>query len=195
MIIFELIGVAIISLLSENFVMVSCMGMGTRLRSFQDPLDALRTGYCLTAVMTLGALLSWPIDHLILARFGLGHFRLLVFALLITGVISFLRFFARTCLPELSRRMDGNLAAISSNCAALGSALLISQRSFSFTAGLVFAFFGGLGATFALASFASLQKEVDMDSCPRCFRGLPIQLITAGLMAMSLLGFYGLNLH
>ena len=90
--------------------------------------------------------------------------------------------------------MDGNLASISTNCAALGTALLISQRSYSLGSALVFALFGGLGATLALASFASLQQEVDLERCPKCFRGLPIMLLTAGLMAMSLVGFYGLHL-
>ena len=56
MAVIELAGVALAALLSENFVLVSCIGIGTRLRAFQDPIDALRTGYCLTAVMVLSAL-------------------------------------------------------------------------------------------------------------------------------------------
>lgn len=194
MIILELAGVALAALLSENLVFVTCMGIGTRRRSFVDPVDALRTGYCLTVVMVLGALLSWLADFLLLERFSWQHFRLLFLSLLIPGLVAGLRAFIRTCLPELSRRMDGNLASISTNCAALGTALLISQRSYSLGSALVFALFGGLGATLALASFASLQQEVDLERCPKCFRGLPIMLLTAGLMAMSLVGFYGLHL-
>ena len=90
--------------------------------------------------------------------------------------------------------MDLNLSSIATNCAALGAALLISQRSYSLPAALVFALCGGIGATLALASFASLQKEVSLDRCPKSFRGVPIQLITAGLMAMALMGYYGLYL-
>ena len=194
MIALELAGVALAALLSENMIFVSCLGIGTRTQSFRDPVDALRTGYCLTTVMVLGALLSWLADFLLLERFGLQHFRLLFLALLIPGLVAGLRKFIQVCLPALSRRMDGNLASISSNCAALGTALLISQRSYSLGSALLFAFFGGLGATLALASFASLQQEVDLERCPKCFRGLPIMLITAGLMAMSLVGFYGLHL-
>lgn len=191
----ELAGIAILALLSENFVLVSCMGIGCRSRSFHEPLDALRSGYSLTAVMVLGALLSWPIDHFILDRYGLQHFRLLLFSLLLVGVVEGLRYVIRTFVPELARRMDGNLADVTGNCAALGSALLISHRSLSFPAGLLFALCGGVGATVVLTSFAFLQSDVHLDRCPRCFRGLPIQLITAGLMALALVGFYGLNLH
>lgn len=193
--ILELAGVAVAALLSENFILVNCLGIGTRAQAYEDPLDALRTGYCLTAVMALAALVSWPIDRYILTQFGWTHFRLLVFALLIPGLVALLRKFCQVCVPELSRRIDGNLASMSTNCAALGSALLIAQRSYGFGSALLFALFGGLGATAALASFASLQLEVDLERCPRCFRGLPIKFITAGLMAMALVGFYGLHFH
>ncbi len=194
MVMLELAGVALAALLSENFILVTCMGIGTRTQSFQDPVDALRTGYCLTTVMVLGSLFSWLGDFLVLTRFGWQHYRLLFLALLIPALVAGLRKFIRVCLPELSRRMDGNLAAISTNCAALGSALIISQRSYSLGSALLFALCGGLGVTVALASFASLRDEVNFESCPKCFRGTPILLVTAGLMALSLVGFYGLHL-
>ena len=166
----ELAGVALAALLSENLVLVTCMGISTHRPSFQEPREAIRTGLCLTLVMTLGVLAAWLIDFLFLSRYF------------------------SACVPELSRRVDDNLASVSTNCAALGSALLVAQRSYSLSSALVFALCGGLGAALALASFASLQKEVDLNRCPRAFRGVPIQLITAGLMAMALMGYYGLYL-
>ena len=191
---FELIGVALAALLSENLVLVSCMGIGTHLESFQNPREAIRTGGCLTAVMVLGVLLAWTIDFFLLAPYGLDYLRLLVFSLLIPGLVALLRRFLALFIPELSRRIDGNLSSIATNCAALGSALLVVQRSYDLPSALLFALCGGLGATLALASFASLQKEVDLNRCPTAFRGIPIQFITAGLMAMALLGYYGLYL-
>ena len=190
----ELAGVALAALLSENLVLVSCMGIGTHEKSFQDPREAIRTGLCLTLVMVLGALGAWLLNFLILLRFNLAYFQVLAFALLIPGLVAGVRKLFQACIPELSRRVDGNLSSISTNCAALGSALLISQRSYGLDSALIFALCGGIGATLALASFASLQKEVDLNRCPRAFRGVPIQLITAGLMAMALVGYYGLYL-
>ena len=191
----ELAGVALAALLSENLVLVSCMGIGTHEKSFQDPREAIRTGLCLTLVMVLGALGAWLLNFLILLRFNLAYFQVLAFALLIPGLVAGVRKLFQACIPELSRRVDGNLSSISTNCAALGSALLISQRSYGLDSALIFALCGGIGATLALASFASLQKEVDLNRCPKAFRGVPIQLITAGLMAMALVGFYGLHVH
>ena len=170
----ELAGVALAALLSENLVLVSCMGIGTHEKSFQEPREAIRTGCCLTVVMILGALGAWLLNYLVLLRYGLTHFQVLAFALLVPGLVAALRKFLRACVPELSRRADDNLASISTNCAALGSALLVSQRSYGLTSALVFALCGGVGATLALASFASLQKEVDLNRCPRSFRGVPI---------------------
>lgn len=192
--IIELAGVALAALLSENLILVNCMGIGTRVQSFKDPVDALRTGFCLTIVMVLGAFCSWLTDFAVLTRFGLQHYRLLLLALLIPGLVALLRRFLHTCLPELSHRLDDNLAAISTNCAALGTALLVALRSYSLGSALLFALFGGIGATVALANFASLREEVSFDSCPKAFQGIPILLLTAGLMAMSMIGFYGLHL-
>ena len=190
----ELAGVALAALLSENLVLVSCTGIGTHRESFSQPREALRTGICLTVVMVLGELCAWLIDFWLLSRYGWAHFRVLAFALLIPALVAGLRRFLRACVPELSRRADGNLASISTNCAALGTALLVAQRSYGLGSALLYALCGGVGATLALASFASLQKEVDLNRCPRAFRGVPIQLITAGLMAMALMGYYGLYL-
>lgn len=190
----ELAGVALAALLSENLVLVSCMGIGTHRASFSQPREALRTGVCLTMVMVLGVLCAWLIDFWVLTQYSLEHFRVLAFALLIPALVAGLRRFLRACVPELSRRADGNLASVSTNCAALGTALLVAQRSYGLGSALLYALCGGVGATLALASFASLQKEVDLNRCPRAFRGVPIQLITAGLMAMALMGYYGLYL-
>ncbi len=195
MAVLDLAGVALAALLSENFVLVSSMGIGTRVESFRSPVDALRSGYCLTVVMVLSTLLSWLANYLVLDRFGWQHFRLLALCLLVTGVISGLHAFLQACLPALFQRIKGNLSAVSTNCAALGCTLLISQRSYGLGAALLFSLFGGIGATLALASFASLRGEVSFDHCPRCFQGAPILLLTAGLMALALVGFYGLHLH
>ena len=191
----ELMGIALAALLSENLILVTCMGIGTHEPSFTQPKEAIRTGICLTVVMVLGTLCAWLLNFLVLTRFGWSHFQVLALSLLIPSLVATLRGFLRACIPELSRRLDGNLSSIATNCAALGTALLIVQRSYSLGTALIFALCGGISATLALASFASLQREVSLDRCPRAFRGVPIQLITAGLMAMALMGYYGLYLE
>ena len=87
----ELMGVALAALLSENLVLVTCMGIGTHRASFQEPKEAIRTGLCLTAVMILGALGAWLINVLVLTQFNLTHFQVLAFSLLIPGLVALLR--------------------------------------------------------------------------------------------------------
>lgn len=188
-----LAGVALAALLSENFILVNCLGIGTRTQAFDHPLEAGRTGAALTAVMTLTALVTWVADQL-LYHFALNYYQTLVFALVGPLVVWALRSFLHSCVPELSRRLDESLSSITSNCAAMGAALIISQRGYNLGAALLFALFGGLGATIALISFAGLRLDLNVDGCPKSFRGAPLELITAGLMALSLVGFYGLHL-
>lgn len=190
----ELMAVALTALFAENFLLVSCMGVGTRLRAFQDPRDALRTGSCLTTVMVLATLVSWCVDMWVLSRFRLTYYRVFLFALLVPALIWCLRMFLRLFVPVLSRRNDLHLRSLTTNCAALGCVLLVNERSMGLGAALVFALCGGLGVTVALANFAHLLGEADLEQCPRCFQGLPIRMITAGLMAMALVGFYGLHI-
>ena len=193
MILLQVAGVALAALLSENFILVNCLGIGSRARAFQDPLDAWRTGVSLTAVMTLTALVSWLLNQL-LQYLALDYFQTLAFALSGPVVVAALRRFLKSCIPELSRRMDENLASITANCAAMGAALLIAQRGYGLAAAVLFGFFGGVGATVALMCFAGLRREVSLTSCPKSFRGIPIELLTIGLMALSLVGFYGMHL-
>lgn len=189
----QLMGVALTALLAENFILVNCLGIGTRTQAFCNPLDAWRTGFSLTVVMTLTAVLGWGLN-LLLRHFALSYYQTLVFALLGPAVVGALRYALKNCVPELSRRMDANLASITSNCAAMGTALLVAQRSYGIGEAFLYGLFGGLGATIALMSFAGLRGEVSLKHCPKCFQGMPIELITAGLMALSLVGFYGLHL-
>ena len=187
----ELTGVALAALLAENFVLVSCMDIGTHTRAFEDPIDSLRTGYCLTVVMVLGTFFTWCIDNWIFANHRGQHFRLFVFALLIPAMVWLLRKFLLHCVPELSRRIDEHLASISTNCAALGCALLVSQRSYDLITALTFALFGGVGVTVALTSFTNLMGEANLKHCPECFRGVPITLVAASIVALAFFGFAG----
>ena len=193
MVIVELTGIAVAALLAENFILVNCLGIGDRVKSFHEPLDAWRTGFSLTIIMVLTALVTWVLDR-ILQPFALGYYQTLVFALSPLAMVGLLRWFLKNCVPELSQRMDDNLASIPFNCAAMGVALIISQRGYGLISALVYALFGGVGATLALLCYVGLRMDVSLNSCPKCFRGLPIKLITVGLMAMALMGFYGMHM-
>ena len=193
--ILEVMGVALTALLAENFVLVTCMGIGSRTKALEEPKDALRTGYCLTMVMVVSSVLAWIIDVAILTAYGLTYYRTFICALLVPSVVWLLGKFFKYFIPELYRRNREHLSAVTTNAAALGCVLLVVLRSYGLAESVMFALFGGIGTTVVLANFAHLQGEADLEQCPECFRGVPIQLVTMGLMAMGLVGFYGLHIH
>lgn len=190
----HLTGVALAALLSENFLLVSCIGTGTQTQAFLDPREARRTGLSVMMAMVISVFFTWIVDVCILLQFGWTHLRLMAFTLICLGSVALLRLALKTFLPQLSVRLDDNLAALSTNGAALGAALMVSTRGYELDQALTFAFFGGLGVLLVLVCFAGLRDAVGFDDCPKAFRGTPITLITAGLMALALVGFYGLHI-
>ena len=190
----HLTGVALAALLSENFILVNCMGIGTQFDAFHHPRAARRTGCAVMLSMVVTVFFTWLVDVFILLRYGLEQFRLMAFTLIAMGCVAGLRTFFKVFLPELSNRLDDSLAAMPTNCSALGAALLISIRGFELGQAMTFALFGGLGVLLVVVCLAGLRDAVSFEECPRVFRGMPMLLITLGLMALALVGFYGLHI-
>lgn len=188
----EIMGLALSALLAENLVLVHCMGMGTNENAFLDPTEGRRVGTALTLVMVVSGVLSRGIDTF-LANFHLDYLDLLAFALLVPAVSAVLGWVLKFFLPELSRRLAEPIRTSFGNAAVLGVVLLASQRSYTLQETFIFTLAGGLGLTTVLTCFAGLREEIDLEACPKPFHGLPIMLITAGLMALAMVGYYGLN--
>ncbi len=189
----QLVGIALTALLAENFVLVYCMGMGTRQQVFNDPTEGRRTGVALTLVLVVSGVLSRFIDDA-LTTFNLEYLLLMAFVLLVPAVSAVLGFAMKFFLPELSRRLAEPVRTAFGNAAVLGAVLVASSRGYTATQTFVFCLSGGVGITLVLMCFAGLREEVSLERCPKAFRGLPIMLITGGLMALALVGFYGLNI-
>ena len=139
----QLAGVALAALLSENFILVNCLGIGTQVEAFHSTTAARRTGLSLTLAMVVTVFFTWCADFLVLRHFGWVYLRTLVFSLIALLTVFLLRKAARLW-PELSHRIDADLASVSTNCAVLGAAYLAAQRSY--TLGLPTIAGGGVGA-------------------------------------------------
>ena len=191
----QMIGLVLIAVRAENLVLIRPMGMGWPKNTIMSEKDAWRMGCSLTLVMTVTALTTWLLNTFVLRYFALEYLRVLVYALTVLGVIRLLRLLLERVFPALSRQVDECLSETVYNCAVLGVALIVTLRSYSLIQSVLYAFFGGVGVLLVLAIFAGLQDQASFDKCPGLFRGLPIQLITAGLMALALMGFAGLNVQ
>jgi electron transport complex protein RnfA len=163
------------------------MGVSRRLDSAYGM--ALATGF----VLTLSSALSWMVQRWLLAPLHLEHLRTLAFILVIAAVVQFTEIVMRRQAPLLYRVLGIFLPLITTNCAVLGVALLNVQALHSLLDAIVYGFGAALGFGLVLILFAAMRERLDAADVPDSFRGAPIALINAGLMALAFMGFAGLT--
>jgi electron transport complex protein RnfA len=144
-------------------------------------------------VLTLSAGASWIAWHWLLEPLGLGYLRTLVFILLIAALVQFTEMLVRSTSPLLHELLGVFLPLITTNCAVLGVALINFDRGHGFLESLVFGAAAGAGFGGALLAFAGLRERLESADLPEAFRGAPIALVTAGLMALAFMGFAGIG--
>lgn len=189
----QVIGLVLIAILAENMVLVRCLGMGWPKQTIMTEKSAWRMGVSITLVMVVTALLSWLVNTFVLRFFAIEYLRILTYTLVVLGAVELVRQGLRLFFPVLYRHLNEYLSHAVYNCAVLGVAFIITLRSFSLPQTLLYALASGVGILGVLVIFTGMQDQASFDNCPKVFRGLPIQLLTAGLMALALMGFYGLN--
>lgn len=189
----QMIGLVLIAILAENMVLVRCLGMDWPGKTALTEESAWRMGVSITLVMVVTALLSWLANTFVLRFFAIEHLRILTYVLLVLSAVELVRQGLRLFFPVLHRNLNEYLSYVVYNCAVLGVAFIITLRSYSLVQALLYALASGIGILLVLVIFTGMQDQASFDNCPKVFRGLPIQMITAGLMALALMGFYGLN--
>jgi electron transport complex protein RnfA len=143
-------------------------------------------------VLTLASGASYAAWHWLLEPLGLGYLRTLVFILLIAAVVQATEMLVRASSPLLHELLGVFLPLITTNCAVLGVALLNLERQHGFVESLVYGAAAGAGFGLALLAFAGLRERLETADAPAAFRGTPLALVTAGLMALAFMGFGGL---
>ena len=143
-------------------------------------------------VLTLASGMSHLAWHWVLEPLGLGYLRTLVFILLIAATVQATEMLVRATSPLLHELLGVFLPLITTNCAVLGVALLNLDRGHGFLEALVYGASAGAGFGLALLAFAGLRERLETADLPHAFRGAPIALVTAGLMALAFMGFGGL---
>ena len=188
----DLLLLALGASLVNNFVLTQFLGLcpfvGVSRRFEAAAGMALATLF----VLTLASGASYAVWHWILEPLGLGYLRTLVFILLIAAVVQVTEMLVRVSSPLLHELLGVFLPLITTNCAVLGVALLNLERQHGFVESLVFGAAAAAGFGLALLAFAGLRERLETADVPAAFRGTPLALITAGLMALAFMGFGGL---
>lgn len=183
------------ALLTENFVMVKFLGICPFLGVSKKVETSIGMGMAVTFVMALASAFTWIVNKTLLIPFELGYLQTIAFILIIAGLVQFVEMFMKKSMPALYSALGIYLPLITTNCAVLGVTLLNVQNypdSFLFT--LLYGIFAALGFTLAMLLMAGIREALDEESIPVSFRGFPITLLTAGLMAIAFMGFSGFKI-
>ena len=143
-------------------------------------------------VMTIATLVTYLLYQYILVPAGLDYLRTITFILVIAALVQMVEIMLKKLSPSLYGALGVFLPLITTNCAVLGVAILTIQKDFNLMEGVVFAMSTAIGFTLAMVIFAGIREHLDNMEVPKGMRGVPIALVTAGILALAFMGFTGL---
>ena len=178
----------------ENFIFAKFYGCCPFLGVSEKPDTALGMGMAVTFVMTVSSAATWLVYTFVLVPFQLEYLKTIAFILVIAGLVQFIEMFLHRFVPALYSSLGIFLPLITTNCAVLGAALTNIQNGYNFIESVAFGFSAALGFTMAIVIFAGVRARLRFATPPKPFRGMPIALVTAGLIAMAFMGFSGMSI-
>ena len=190
----SLLGILLSAILTENFILVKFYGICPFMGVSKKIDTALGMGMAVTFVMALASAATWAVNSLILVPLQLEYMQTVAFILVIASIVQVVEMFLKKSVPALYKALGIFLPLITTNCAVLGVALVNVQEGYDFLQSVINGACGGLGFTLAIVLFASVRERVGKAECPEAFRGYPIALISAGLIALAFMGFSGLSI-
>jgi len=180
------------AILINNFVLHYFLGICPFLGVSKKINASFSMGIAVTFVLTLTAVVSWAINHWLLIPFHLEYLQIVSFILVIASLVQLVEMFVRKTSPPLYQALGIYLPLITVNCSIMGLALLASLKEYGFLETVVFGIGAGSGFTLAIVLLAAVREQLELADIPKPFRGAPIALIVAGIIALAFLGFSGM---
>jgi len=180
------------SSLVSNVVLSQFLGLCPFLGVSKKIKTAGGMGGAVIFVITLASLVAGLIYQYILAPLDIAYLQTIVFILVIAALVQFVEMFLKKCVPSLYEALGVYLPLITTNCAVLGVALTNVQKEYDILTGVVNGFATAVGFTIAIVILAGIREKMEYNDIPENFKGMPIVLLTAGLMAIAFCGFQGL---
>lgn len=188
----ELILIAIGSALVNNVVLSQFLGLCPFLGVSKKVNTALGMGTAVIFVITLSSFVTGLINQFMLVKLDITYLQTIVFILVIAALVQFVEMFLKKFMPGLYQSLGVFLPLITTNCAVLGIALTNVQKEYTLFVGVVNGFSTAVGFTIAIVILAGIREKMEYNDIPKPFQGMPIVLVTAGLMAIAFCGFSGL---
>ncbi len=192
----EFIIISIGAILIQNFVLVQFLGICPFLGVSKKVETALGMGFAVVFVMACASAITWAVQQL-LVLFHIEYLQTIAFILVIAVLVQFVEMFLQKSIPTLYNSLGIYLPLITTNCAVLGVAIVnitkFGGAELSFLKSLVYGTSAGLGFTLAIVLFAGVRERLESSDIPEFLKGMPITLITAGLLSIAFMGFSGLS--
>lgn len=188
----ELVLLVISSALVSNVVLSQFLGLCPFLGVSKKVETAAGMGGAVIFVITLASAVTGVIYKFILEKFNITYLQTIVFILVIAALVQFVEMFLKKFMVGLYEALGVYLPLITTNCAVLGVALNNVKYDYDIFTGIVNGFATALGFAIAIIILAGIREKIEDNDIPECFKGMPIVLITAGLMAIAFCGFSGL---
>jgi len=187
----ELALIIVAAALVNNFVLVQFLGLCPFLGASRRLEGAAGMALATGLVLTLASAMSYLVERYLLVPLELEYLSLVAFILVIGATVQFTELALRRASPLLYRLLGLYIPLIASNCAVLGVALLNSRQNNSLLEALFYGAGAALGFGVVLTLLSGLRERADSADVPAPFRGVPITLVTAGLMSLAFYGFNG----
>jgi len=184
--------IVISAIFVSNIVLTQFLGVCPFLGVSTRISTSVGMGGAVLFVMTLATMTTWIFQYYVLNPFGLGFMQTIVFILVIAALVQMVEIILKKVSPALYQALGVFLPLITTNCAVLGVAILTIQKQFNLMESVVFAMSTAIGFTMALVIFAGIREHLEMMEVPKGMRGVPIALVTAGILALAFMGFTGM---
>jgi len=191
----KLFSIFISAFLINNFLLVKFLGICSFLGVSKKTETAKGMGLAVVFVMFIASFMCYGVYNWILVPLNITYLSTLAFVLVIAALVQFVEMVIKKTQPGLYKALGIYLPLITTNCALLGMAVINIGEKYNLIESMVNALGAALGYMLAIVLLSGLRERMEeSDNMPLAFRGLPISLVTAGLMAIAFLGFSGLKL-
>lgn len=188
----HLILLAVGAALVNNVILSQFLGLCPFLGVSKKVETAAGMGGAVLFVITLSSAVTSVIYKFVLVPTHLEYLKTIVFIIVIAALVQFVEMFLKKAMPALYSSLGVFLPLITTNCAVLGTVLTSVQNNYSILESIVYGFAVSVGFILAICIMAGIREKIEYNDVPKSFQGMPIALITAGLMAIAFMGFSGL---
>lgn len=176
----------------NNIILIQNLGICPYVGCSKEKNVAFGMGMAVIFVTLMATICTWAAQKWILNPLSLTYLQTLVFILIIASLVQFVEMFLKKVMPPLYSSLGIFLPLITTNCAVMGTALVIQREDYALTTGLLYAIASTLGFLLALLLMAGVRERLETIRVPKAMAGTPISLVMGGIMALSFMAFRGM---